>query len=195
MRLVGNRRAKELYRRGAATSWQPNDSKERKVKLCTELYGTEAVQRAVKQNIQAASCEPGTMAGSAAPARDAGYITAPLVKEKQDSPNWLDDWTDLGVTSKGDLDEWLSHPISVPISPVMQHGELASLEKQMVVQNGHGPVSQHEDDLAVVFGSNVEVKSAGKPTVPQANPFRCSMQTSDREKDFWDSVNWDDLLS
>ena len=80
------------------------------------------------------------------------FLPLLLLGMLKDSPNWLDDWTDLGVqTSKGDLDVWLSHPISVPISPVMQHGELVSLEKQMVVQHGHGPVSQHEDDLAVVF--------------------------------------------
>ena len=143
MMRLGHRRAQELYRPGAARSWQPSDSKDRKVKLCTELYGTEAVQRAVKQNIAAACSSP-------APSPSYAALNA-------ESPNWLDDWTDVTTTN---LLDW---PVP-PQSPVVQRGD-----------------SQAVDDLADIFAVT---KSQIAPGCRQAV----------REKDFWDSVNWDELL-
>lgn len=186
MRAVGNRRAKELYRRGASLSWQPQDSKERKVKLCTELYGSEAVQRAVQQNIAAATASgsSGSSGAAAAASAAAGYVAgadAAPVRKTQEGPNWLDDWTvptvPLPVPTvpvTGDLLDWSTRSTPKP-SPVVQHGD-----RQPMV----APASKPVDDLLDIFGD--------APLAPGPVPS-CGMQ-AEREKDFWDSVNWDELL-
>mmetsp|Transcript_8082 Transcript_8082/g.13002 ORF Transcript_8082/g.13002 Transcript_8082/m.13002 type:complete len:278 (-) Transcript_8082:103-936(-) len=183
MRAVGNRRAKELYRRGAAgLSWQPQDSKERKVKLCTELYGSEAVQHAVQQTIAAAtaSCGSNGSCGNVAPA--AGYAAAP-VRKSQEGPNWLDDWTvptvpTMPAVPVSDLLDWSTPK---PTSSVVQHDD-----GQSSVAGAMKPV----DDLLDIFGP-----APAAPAAPAAagRPASCGMQ-AEREKDFWDSVNWDELL-
>eukprot|EP00435_Cladocopium_sp_Y103_P039406 s440_g10.t1 len=176
MRTVGNRRAKELYRRGASLSWQPQDSKERKVKLCTELYGSEAVQRAVQQNIAAATAGGSSGSASATAATGDAADAAPV-----EGPNWLDDWTVPTVPTVptipvGDLLDW---PTPKPTSPVVQHGD----RQPMVAPALSKPV----DDLLDIFGAPSEPHPAPRPAPS------CSMQ-AEREKDFWDSVNWDELL-
>ncbi|CAK8996918.1 unnamed protein product, partial [Durusdinium trenchii] len=199
MRTVGNTRGKELYRRGAPLSWQPQDSKERKVKICTEIYGTEAVQRAVKENIVVASRAEQGQAPATAPSTG-GYTSGTMAPAagahtKDPSPNWLDDWTVLGSESVGKtkenlLDGWIESPCSVkPTSPVVQHGDVA-FQKPLKQE---APVTKHQDDLAEVFASAFPMP---KPVAVE-NPFRCgcAQKSSDREKDFWDSVNWDELLS
>lgn len=114
---------------------------------------------------------------------------------KDPSPNWLDDWTVLGSESVGKtkenlLDGWIESPCSVkPTSPVVQHGDVA-FQKPLKQE---APVTKHQDDLAEVFASAFPMP---KPVAVE-NPFRCgcAQKSSDREKDFWDSVNWDELLS
>lgn len=123
------------------------------------------------------------------------FVPFGLLGSEDPSPNWLDDWTVLGSESVGKtkenlLDGWIESPCSVkPTSPVVQHGDVA-FQKPLKQE---APVTKHQDDLAEVFASAFPMP---KPVAVE-NPFRCgcAQKSSDREKDFWDSVNWDELLS
>ncbi|OLQ03643.1 putative ADP-ribosylation factor GTPase-activating protein AGD9 [Symbiodinium microadriaticum] len=187
MRLVGNDRAKDLYRSSAPLSWSPHDSKERKVQLCTQLYGNATAQRASAEMITAAT------AASASPAPNPSQgFKAPAGKSPAGAPNWFEDWSsprdeDPKVAQKsvdllGDL---------LDLQPVLQ--KAGAVEADVFLQQGYvdvvkaPAVEKFHNELAGVFDNKCQ------QTVAQ--PARCAMQMANKEdNDFWTSVNWDDLM-
>jgi len=182
MRLVGNDRAKELYRSSAPLSWSPHDSKDQKVQLCTQLYGNATAQRASAEMIAAATA-------ASALSQDA---KAPAGKSLPGAPDWFEDWssppkenpktTQRSVDLLGDL---------LDLQPVLQKASVAEVDVcsgQGYVDAVKAPVVENlQNELAGVFDSNCQ------QTVAQ--PARCAMQMANKEEnDFWTSVNWDDLM-
>mmetsp|Transcript_33954 Transcript_33954/g.81465 ORF Transcript_33954/g.81465 Transcript_33954/m.81465 type:complete len:321 (+) Transcript_33954:79-1041(+) len=223
MRAVGNDRAKELYRHGQDLSWQPQDTKERKVRRCTELYGSDQAQRLVKDHIAAASASANGAGEASAPA-PAKAAPAPAAAKPQDAPSWLDSWPEekAAPLQSKEFGDWFENMEvkSVPPSQV-QPKKVGSQSLPRGSENGG-----YQKDLVDVFGPQMTPMAAGPapvaagpapvqatqaaavcsnpfPVVNPAtakcgrdtNPFRqCGSYVQDREKDFWDSVNWDELL-
>ncbi|CAE7183751.1 GCS1 [Symbiodinium necroappetens] len=195
MRAVGNTRAKEIFRPGTDLSWQPGESKEQKVRHCTKLYGTEKAQLAVKRHIEAATAAagPGRKAEQVAsqgynqslpsqPATPSQSVCTPAPA----APDLLGDWptTEPEAVAPSHVSSWPATsgmgtsvgpwpcPSSAPEAITAQHDLIDLFPSSTMDSAWHGDC-----------GAPASSQSCGKAAT-----------VSSHEKDFWSSVNWDELL-
>ncbi|CAE7733401.1 AGD9, partial [Symbiodinium pilosum] len=185
MRLVGNNRAQELYRPSSSLSWSPQDSKERKVQLCTQLYGSAKAQATSSEMIAAATSESVRAAGQDVKAQGAKTYA---------NPDWFDDWST--PTPIREEPKKTSPPQSVDLLGDLLDLHVEPQKPRRAQQNGYvdlavGPMvdttpQKMQQELASVFDI--------APLRP-AELTTCAMQTVKKDdRDFWNTVNWDDLM-
>jgi len=206
MRSVGNTRAKDLFRPGSEVSWQPAESKEQKVRHCTKLYGADAVQLAVKRHVEAATAVAGPNAtpqsshpfGGYPPNQSRGLTRAaawsvstepgqsqsfatPSLTKKEAMPNLLSD----------DFADWLgpASGLQPDVQPGPDKKPAGPWQSQMPV----APTTTTQHDLMDLFPP----VPSSSPGPLRAAPVHCgafATKAAESEKDFWASVNWDELL-
>jgi len=197
MRDVGNTRAKEIFRPGTDLSWQPGESKEQKVRHCTKLYGTEKAQLAVKRHIEAATASAGP-GRKAAPVPSQGYgqsLPANPIKPAAPAqsvvskpapaapaPDLLGDWPTTEPEAAGP-----SHDSAWPRVTSWMGGPAGPWPSAATT-------AQH--DLIDLFAPSTMDSTCHSNGCGAPPSQSCGKTTtaSPHEKDFWSSVNWDELL-